>query len=182
MEAFDLAAALSGHLQEASENQEVDPSLNVLAGPKRQQFGDEGLVKSELNSSPNYVRLVEAYRGFTKKTLDLPQCLGKLDEVIKILSPGLKMFHLPVMQNQIAEMPEAEQALAQRTFELTGKINAGAEGMMLAMRNSDLESLKAHYKSALDAFQELDEVQDRAYDSAREVIKEKRAAEAELGE
>lgn len=182
MKKIDIGAALSGHLQEARENQEVDPNVNVLAGPARPVFGDDGLVKSELHSSPNYVRIVEAYRGFTEGTLELPDCIARLDEVLKVLGPGLKMFYLPITQNQIMEMPEAEQQMAVQTYELTSRIYDAAENMILAMRNGDHKELTEDYDEALAAFEDLDEVQDRAYESAREVIAEKRRAQAELGE
>lgn len=167
---IDLGAALAGHLQQASENEEVDPSLNVLLGPSRRQYGEgpQAVKKTALDDSPNFVRIVEAYEGYTQKSLSEQQCLAKLREVTKQLGPGLRLYGLPAVQNKIAAMSEAEQAMASKTVEYTTEIFDSVEGMLVAISTANLKELKAHYKIAVAAFEDLDALQDDANLAAQE--------------
>jgi hypothetical protein len=182
MQKIDLGAALAGHLQEASSNNESDPNIDVVFGPVRQaQSGAaEAPSKTELEQSPNYRRIVEAYRGFTEQTMGVDQCVARLLEVTKILAPGLKLFHLPVVQNKLLDMTEEEQTLAVATFERTEELHDAVEGMIAAMRSGDHAALQTDYETAVACFQELDAVQDEAIEAAVETRKRKAEDEAAL--
>lgn len=176
MKRIDIGAALSGHLQEASVNEEVDPNVDVRSGPGLRDFS-EVLTKTQLDASPNYARLIEAYQGFKDQSLPVSQCIAKLDKILHILNPGLKMFHLPAVQDKILAMEEREQALAVATFEHTERIADNVDGMILALRDGNLKEVTACFKKARSEFKALDRVQDTALQFAHETIAHKRAAE-----
>ena len=178
MKKIDIGAALSGHLQEASLNEEVDPNVDVRSGPALRNYG-EVLTKTQLEASPNFVRLVEAYEGFKSKSIDVPQCIARLDKILHILNPGLRMFHLPVVQDKIFEMEEHEQALAVATFEHTQRVAENVDGMIGAMRDGDAAQVTACFKKARSEFKAIDKIQDKALKFAHELIAEKRVAEEE---
>lgn len=178
MQKIDLGAALAGHLQEASANTEIDPNLDLVVGPGRRAHTDgaeagEPLAKTELERSPNYQRIVQAYQGFTEESMGVDQCVARLLEVIKILAPGLKLFHLPVVQNKLLSMTEHEQQMAIATFEHTEQLHDACEAMIKSMRAGNLEDLKTQYEVAIACFQDLDAVQDDAIEAAVETRQRK---------
>lgn len=91
--------------------------------------------------SPNYLRLVQAYRSYVEEGGSAVECALRLREITR---PGLQRFHLP-----------ASQALPEAGWDTALRINGSVTEMVRALYQGDRAALTQHFEEASDGFREL---------------------------
>ena len=101
----------------------------------------ESTSEPAVHQSPNYWRLVQAYRSYAEQGASAQECAMRLTE---ITHPGLRRYHFPSVPSVVVEGQEHSERLNGLLHEMVDALNSG-----------DRASLARHFQAATHCFQEL---------------------------
>jgi hypothetical protein len=102
-----------------------------------------------LNRSPNYLRLLQAYRSYVEHGSSAQECALRLTE---ITHPGLRRFHLP------QPLPPEQEQVVERE---SGRLNAVVLEMVQALNSGDRIGLARQFQEAEGCFNQLSRLAQR---------------------
>ncbi len=111
------------------------------------------VVDPAVNHTPNYLRLVQAYRSYLEERASAHECALRLTEITR---PGLRPYNFPHSVAIRTEQAECE----------TGRLNSLVRDMVGALHSGDRASLAQHYQQATQCFQVLSSLAKRASQSS----------------
>ena len=99
-----------------------------------------------IHQVPNYLRLLQAYRGYVEEGSSAQTCALNLQEITR---PGLRGQNLPGAPTRLTAQQE------QLILAPTSRLNQSVQEMLQSLDRGDRAGLALHFQEASICFQEL---------------------------